>query len=112
MITEDRELITYKEEQGLVSSKTHSSFQIPAGKYEFLFDIPIPSDLFETSVGPDHNYHTYQIEAIVERRVWRDIVVSQVLSIYKLPEVELCPLSAESPLVTPHLPFHMQVSLG
>ncbi|RAK72540.1 uncharacterized protein BO72DRAFT_520786, partial [Aspergillus fijiensis CBS 313.89] len=98
MITEDRELITYKEEQGLVSSKTHSSFQIPAGKYEFLFDIPIPSDLFETSVGPDHNYHTYQIEAIVERRVWRDIVVSQVLSIYKLPEVELCPLSAESPL--------------
>ncbi|PYI18237.1 hypothetical protein BO86DRAFT_431223, partial [Aspergillus japonicus CBS 114.51] len=100
MITENRELITYKEEQELASSKIHASFHIPAGNYEFLFDIPIPGDPFETSVGPNHAYHTYQIEAIIERRVWKDIVVSQALSIYRLPDIELCPLSTESPLTT------------
>ncbi|PYI35741.1 hypothetical protein BP00DRAFT_477924 [Aspergillus indologenus CBS 114.80] len=98
MITENRELITYKEEQELASSKIHASFHIPAGNYDFLFDIPIPGDPPETSVGPDHNYHTYLIEAIVERRVWKDIVVSQAPSIYRLPGIELCPPSTESPL--------------
>ncbi|RAL16606.1 uncharacterized protein BO97DRAFT_420908 [Aspergillus homomorphus CBS 101889] len=98
MVTEDRELITYKEEQVLASSRTQSSFQVPAGDYEFLFDIPLPSDLYETSIGPEHNYHTYQLGAIIERRYRRDIVVSQALSIYRLPDMDPSHLYADSPL--------------
>ena len=99
MVTEDRQTVTHEKEQVLASSETRSSFQVPAGYYEFLFDVPLSSNIMETVTGSEHNYHTYQVDAIIERRYWKDIVVSQPLSIYKLPEVETSHLTTDFPLV-------------
>lgn len=99
MITEDREEITHEKQQALASSKTHSSFEVPAGYYEFLFDVPLSRHLAETAIGPGHNYHTYRIDAIIEHRYWEDTVVSQPFSVYKSPDMETNYLTTDFPLV-------------
>lgn len=99
MITEDREEITHEKEQTLASSKTTSSFQILAGYYEFLFDIPLPANIVETSTGPGHYYHTYQVDAVIERRYWKNNVISQPFSVYKFPDIDTGYLTTDFPMV-------------
>ncbi|KAJ5511194.1 hypothetical protein N7453_003297 [Penicillium expansum] len=50
---------------------------MPAGNHAFLFDIPLPSKIFNTATGANHQYHTYRVEAIIERRLRSDFMVSQ-----------------------------------
>ncbi|KAH8689473.1 hypothetical protein BGW36DRAFT_401832 [Talaromyces proteolyticus] len=87
-IPEDREHITFESYQGLASSKTLRSFQMQAGNYEFVFNISLSSKLTETLTGPKHQYHSYQIDAVIERRYRRAIVLSKPLRIYKISGLE------------------------
>lgn len=88
LITEDTERISSVREQVLAASKTHKSFQLPAGNYAFLFDVPLPTNATETATGPEHKYHTYQVEAILKRCYGKDMVLSQPLRVYKHPRVD------------------------
>ncbi|KAJ6186544.1 hypothetical protein N7519_007845 [Penicillium mononematosum] len=99
--SENREQITFEREQPLASSKTLNAFQMPAGEHAFLFDIPLPSKIFDTATGANHQYHTYRVEAIIERRLKSDFVVSQPVRIYQVSDLETsylrphCPLTLE-----------------
>ncbi|KAJ5238023.1 hypothetical protein N7489_008114 [Penicillium chrysogenum] len=99
--SEIREQITFEREQPLASSKTLNAFQMPAGEHAFLFDIPLPSKIFDTATGANHQYHTYRVEAIIERRLKSDFVVSQPVRIYQVSDLETsylrphCPLTLE-----------------
>lgn len=99
MTTKDREHSTQVQKLELVSSKTHGSFKVPAGNYEFPFEIPLPKILLETVTGPGHNYRTYRIDVIVERTYWKDTIVSQPLRIYNAPDMEWNGLEDNYPLV-------------
>lgn len=90
-------------EQVLAASKTHKSFKLPAGNYTFLFDIPLPNNAIETATGPEHKYHTYQVEAIVKRCYGKDLVLSQPLRIYRQPRVDASELFSE---ILPVCPMH------
>ena len=83
-------------EQVLAASKTHKSFQLPAGNYTFLFDIPLPTNATETATGPEHKYHTYQVEAIVKRCYGKDMILSQPLRVYRHPRVDPSELFSET----------------
>ncbi|CRL24674.1 Arrestin-like, N-terminal [Penicillium camemberti] len=99
--SENREQITFEREQPLASSKTLTAFQMPAGDHAFLFDIPLPSKVFDTATGANHQYHTYRVEAIIERRLKSDFVISQPVRIYQVSDLETsylrphCPLTLE-----------------
>ncbi|KAI2674362.1 hypothetical protein CBS147333_8207 [Penicillium roqueforti] len=99
--SDSREQITFEREQPLASSKTLKSFEMPAGDHAFLFDIPLPSKILDTATGANHQYHTYCVEAIVERRLKSDFVVSQPVRIYQVSNLETsylrlhCPLTLE-----------------
>ncbi|CAI7665232.1 unnamed protein product [Penicillium viridicatum] len=101
MGSENRKQITFEREQPLASSKTLNTFQMPAGDHAFLFDIPLPSKVLDTATGPNHQYHTYRVEAIIERRLKSDFVVSQPVRIYQVSDLETsylrphCPLTLE-----------------
>ncbi|KAJ5781098.1 hypothetical protein N7457_006258, partial [Penicillium paradoxum] len=98
---ESRELITFARDQALASSRTLNAFRMPAGDHAFLFDIPIPNKIFETVTGPRHQYHTYCVQAVIERRLKSDFVVSQPIRIYQVSDLETtylrphCPLTIE-----------------
>ncbi|KKK13224.1 hypothetical protein ARAM_000555 [Aspergillus rambellii] len=64
-------------------------FMMPAGDYEFPFNIPLDEHTIETIRGPSQNQHTYQVHGIVERRLGKDIIVSEPIGIYKSPAVPL-----------------------
>ncbi|KAL5363177.1 hypothetical protein BJX96DRAFT_186630 [Aspergillus floccosus] len=83
------EEITFERKQTLASSKKLSSFSLPAGDYQFPFEISLDGSLFETIVGPRHQYHSYELYGIIERRLSRDIVVSQPVRIYNPGAVEM-----------------------
>ncbi|EKV21748.1 hypothetical protein PDIP_03390 [Penicillium digitatum Pd1] len=99
--SESREQITFEREQPLAASKTLNAFQMPAGDHAFLFDIPLPSKILDTATGVNHQYHTYRVEAIIERRLKSDFVVSQPVRIYQVSDLETsylrpyCPLTLE-----------------
>ncbi|CAG8909909.1 unnamed protein product [Penicillium egyptiacum] len=99
--SDSREQITFEREQPLASSKTLSAFQMPAGEHAFLFDIPLPSKIFDTATGANHQYHTYRVEGVIERRLKSDFVVSQPVRIYQVSDLETsysrphCPLTLE-----------------
>jgi hypothetical protein len=100
---ENREQITFEQEQALASSKTLTAFRMPAGDHAFLFNIPLPSKIFETITGPNHQYHAYRVHAIVERRLKSDFVVSQPIRIYQVSDLETSYLRPHCPLVSPVL---------
>lgn len=88
-MSEDARQITYVRDQHLAWSTKLSSFAVDAGTYEFLFNIPLEGALLETITGPKHQYHTYQVEAIVERKYMSDLHMAQPLRVYKFsPELE------------------------
>ncbi|KAL4778549.1 hypothetical protein BJX76DRAFT_366178 [Aspergillus varians] len=88
-LTEDHEQLTFDRRQTLAFSKTLGSFTMPAGAYEFPFQISLERVIFDTLTGPNHEYQTYRVEATMERSMWRDIVVSQPVSIYRYPRVDI-----------------------
>ncbi|KAB8230844.1 uncharacterized protein BDW43DRAFT_284119 [Aspergillus alliaceus] len=96
MIADDRECLTFSKSQTLASSKTLDSFRLPAGTYEFVFSIPLATEMFETVTGPSNN-HTYQVDAIVEHRYWRNTVISQPVRIYNVPDLEANDILLEIP---------------
>ncbi|KAJ5209985.1 hypothetical protein N7491_009796 [Penicillium cf. griseofulvum] len=95
---ESRDQITFEREQPLASSKTMNVFQMPAGDHAFLFDIPLPSKVFDTVAGANNQYHTYCVEAIIERRFKSDFVVSQPVRIYQVSDLETSYLRPQCPL--------------
>ncbi|KAJ6181363.1 hypothetical protein N7485_000005 [Penicillium canescens] len=98
---ENREQITFDKDQALASSRTLNAFRMPAGDHTFLFDILLPSKIFETVTGPKHQYHTYRVEAVVERLLKADFVVSQPIRIYQIPDFE-------SSYLRPYLPLTVE----
>lgn len=98
--SESREQITFEREQPLAASKTLNAFQMPAGDHAFLFDIPLPSKILDTATGVNHQYHTYRVEAIIERRLKSDFVVSQPVRIYQVSDLETSYLRPYCPLVS------------
>ncbi|KAJ5555683.1 hypothetical protein N7535_008117 [Penicillium sp. DV-2018c] len=96
---ETRKQITFEQEQALASSKTLTAFRMPAGDHAFLFNIPLPSKIFSTITGPNHQYHTYSIDAIAERRLKQDLVVSQPVRIYQVSDLETSYLRPHCPLM-------------
>ncbi|KAJ5184183.1 hypothetical protein N7492_001799 [Penicillium capsulatum] len=78
-------MLTFEEEHMLASSKRLASFRVPAGVYEFPFTFPVPDCLLETITGAEHEYHSYQLQGVVERRVKRVVIVSQQIRIYRSP---------------------------
>ncbi|KAJ0413535.1 hypothetical protein BJY00DRAFT_58389 [Aspergillus carlsbadensis] len=74
---------TFERSQNLVFSKTLDSFTMPAGNYEFPIEISLKGALLETLTGPGHEYHTYRVEVVVERRMQWDLAVSEPLRIYQ-----------------------------
>ncbi|KAF7624847.1 hypothetical protein COH20_004779 [Aspergillus flavus] len=79
---------TFAATQPLASSHQQNPFSLPAGDYEFPFSIPLNRNMLETIPGPETNYHSYQVHAMIERRLNRNIVVSEPLRIYKRFSVE------------------------
>lgn len=88
MISSDREQITFERNQSLAASKTLSSFTLPAGDYEFPFLIPLTSDAAETITGVNHEYHSYKMQVVIERRFGNEFVVSRPIRVYRLFELE------------------------
>jgi len=81
-----REYITSISEQPIGSSKKLNSFQLPAGDYEFPFSIPLSGQMLETITGLQHSYHTYHVQAIIERRFRSNSIISRDLRIYQSPD--------------------------
>lgn len=93
------EEITFERKQALASSKKLSSFSLPAGDYQLPFEITLDGHLFETIVGPRHQYHSYELYGIIERRLSRDIVVSHPVRIYNPVVLEMDDIWLSTPRV-------------
>lgn len=96
--TEHREQLTFEKQQALASSKTNA-FRMPPGDHAFLFDIPLPCKILETVTGPKHQYHTYRVEVVIERRLKNDLVISQPVRIYQISDFNTSYLRPYCPLV-------------
>lgn len=66
-----------------MATSTHGSFTLPAGDYEYLIQIPLDRSAAETITGHNHEYHSYQVQVIIERGFGKDFVVSRPIRIYK-----------------------------
>ncbi|KAJ5974994.1 hypothetical protein N7481_008701 [Penicillium waksmanii] len=97
LIRNDRQLITSISHQSIGASKTLNSFQLPAGNYEFPFNIPLAGRILETVTGQRHMYHTYHVQAIVERRFKADSVVSRPIRVYRYPHLSTEPQTTSIP---------------
>ncbi|KAL5332551.1 hypothetical protein BJX70DRAFT_404483 [Aspergillus crustosus] len=86
-----REEITLEVTRSLAGSKTLKSFQLPKGHYEFALEIPLSNVRCETLVGPQHEYHSYRVEVLIQLPGFlaRDIIVLEVVKIYRTPNVLL-----------------------
>ncbi|KAJ5147636.1 hypothetical protein N7526_000988 [Penicillium atrosanguineum] len=82
LVTERAQHRTFELEQPIASSRGRRSFSMAAGNYKFPFSIPLPADISDSSFGPN-KYHTYQVDAVINRPYLKDIVISQPLQIYK-----------------------------
>ncbi|KAJ5606661.1 hypothetical protein N7510_009442, partial [Penicillium lagena] len=99
LISNGREHITFERSQTLATSETPGSFTLSAGNYDFPFEIHLGSAAAETVTGPDHEYHTYKVQAIIERRFSNEFIISRPLRVYKVFELEVdrsWPSSTES----------------
>jgi len=88
MISNDREQITFEESQPLATSETPSSFTLSPGNHEFPFEIHLGNAATETVTGPDHEYHSYKVQGIINRRFGNRFVVSRPIRVYKLFDLE------------------------
>ncbi|KAL4945696.1 hypothetical protein BDV06DRAFT_219088 [Aspergillus oleicola] len=86
-LPETREEVTFQQRQPLARSRAPDSFTMPAGDYEFLFELPLSDVIFDTIFGPKHEYHTYRVEVVIERWMRRDLVVSEPVRIYRYPRL-------------------------
>ncbi|KAJ5110685.1 hypothetical protein N7532_001220 [Penicillium argentinense] len=77
--------ITYERNQVLATSKMRSSFELPAGTYDFPFELPLERKMMDTLMGPGHEYHSYQVHAALHRRFAADVRLSQPIIIYRSP---------------------------
>ncbi|KAL2811625.1 hypothetical protein BJX63DRAFT_444037 [Aspergillus granulosus] len=89
LTTQVHEETVFERTQNLASSMKLDSFTMPAGHYNFTFEIPLNGIPFETLAGLGHDYHTYTVEVVIERRMAWDLVVSQPLLVYKYPAVNI-----------------------
>ncbi|KAJ5338003.1 hypothetical protein N7452_004731 [Penicillium brevicompactum] len=94
--TDYREQVTFDHNQALASSKTN--FRMPPGDHAFLFDIPLPCKLLETVTGPKHQYHTYRVDVVIERRLKSDLVISHPVRIYQISDFNTSYMRPSSPL--------------
>ena len=85
LIRSNHENITMVSETPIGSSKTFSSFQLPARTYQFPFTIHLTRRMSETVAGPGHMYHTYHVKAVVERRFTGNSEVSKPIRLYHDP---------------------------
>ncbi|KAJ5971382.1 uncharacterized protein N7479_001300 [Penicillium vulpinum] len=86
---------------------------MPTGDHTFLFDIPLPSKMFDTVTGANNQYHTYRVEAVIERRLKSDFVVSRPLRIYQVSDLETSHLRSPCPLTLQgHSNENIQYSLS
>lgn len=99
--TDYREQVTFDQNQALASSKTN--FRMPPGDHAFLFDIPLPCKLLETVTGPKHQYHTYRVDVVIERRLKSDLVISHPVRIYQISDFNTSYMRPSSPLVCYYL---------
>ncbi|KAJ5122591.1 uncharacterized protein N7443_002694 [Penicillium atrosanguineum] len=83
LISNVRRQITFERRQPIAASKTLNSFTLPTGNYEFPFKICIGSSATETITGINHEYHSYKVQGVIERRFGKDFVVSQPIRVYK-----------------------------
>ncbi|KAJ5761606.1 hypothetical protein N7533_003645 [Penicillium manginii] len=97
LIRNDRQLITSTSHQSIGASKTLNSFQLPAGNYEFPFSLPIAGRILETVTAQRHMYHTYHVQAIIERRFKADSVFSRPIRIYRYPNLSTEPQMTSIP---------------
>ncbi|KAL2851088.1 hypothetical protein BJY01DRAFT_233050 [Aspergillus pseudoustus] len=84
---------TIERTQNLAFSKSLPSFTMPSGDYEFPFQISLDGSLVETLTGPRHEYHTYAVELVIQRRMKQDLIISQALKIYKIPPGDISVMS-------------------
>ena len=77
------------QDQPLASSQTLNSFEMVAGNYEFQFEIPLTSKMMASVTGPEHNYHSYKVQAIISHRFKRDFILSQPVRIYNRPTLDI-----------------------
>jgi hypothetical protein len=87
LIQSDRERITVTSEQTIGSSKCLTSFQLPAGNYEFPFSIPLSGRILETVTCQRQMYHTYHVVATIERRFRGNSTISRPIRIYDHPDL-------------------------
>jgi hypothetical protein len=99
---------TFERSQNLVFSKTLDYFTLPAGNYEFPIEISLKDAQLETLTGPGHEYHTYTVEVIVERRIQWDLVASEPLMIYQWRTNGVLVIT-EKVLFSPVLPYFLFV---
>ena len=104
LIQSGRQYTTSISEQPIGSSKKLNPFQLPPGDYEFPFNIPLSGRMLETITGLQHSYHTYQVQAIIERRFRGNTIISQDLRIYQTPDLYVSHQISSIPTVRPHLP--------
>ncbi|KAL6238850.1 hypothetical protein BDW75DRAFT_251989 [Aspergillus navahoensis] len=84
-----REQVTFERSQIIASSKIRSLFTMSEGDYEFLFEIPLSGILYDTLTGPNHEYHAYRVEVLIDRWMWPNLVVSRPLRIHRYPMVNI-----------------------
>lgn len=76
-----------------------ASFILPAGQYEFPFDIPLDPNMHETITGPSHEYHSYKVHGVIERRLYRNQIVSEPIRVYRSAVAESSDILRSDPRV-------------
>ncbi|KAL3471762.1 hypothetical protein BJX99DRAFT_262979 [Aspergillus californicus] len=92
LIRSERQQTTCISEESIGSSRYMSSFQLPAGDYEFPFSLPVPPRILETITCRRRMSHTYHVQAIIKRRFKGNSTVSRPIRLYHYPD-----LSADYP---------------
>ncbi|KAH8432012.1 arrestin C-terminal domain-containing protein [Aspergillus melleus] len=70
--------------------------------------------MHDTITGPGHSYHSYQVYAIVERKLYRNHVVSQPLMIYRPTVRDRCDVLLSDSIITedladPTIPYSVSI---
>lgn len=90
---------TFERTIELASSRTLKALQMTDTAHEFPFKLPLATKMPASFTGPNHKYHTYDVQVILSHRFKSDIVVSKSIRIYHLPPFGLESLDPSQPMV-------------